>query len=318
VAFAENNGMYYDYDLSVDGAVVPNGDAPGDYSTRVVGREAARFIRGTDGPLFVYFAPAAPHGPATPAPGQWGMYRWLDRWRPPGYDEADVSDKPGWVRAHPPLDAAHRRRLDRARRRRLATLHPVDIAVRGIVRALRDTGRLHNTMIVFMSDNGFLLGEHRLHGKQAPYDESIRVPMVVRYDPLIDAARTDDRLVANIDLAPTWAQIAGVSQPGADGRSFVPLLSAENRPWRTAFLVEHLRDRTARMPTYCSVRSVRYDFTVYATGEEELYDLATDPYQLENRAGDPLMDLVRRDMLDRMRRLCRPYPPDGRFELPPF
>src|SRR5207247_583450 len=104
------------------------------------------------------------------------------------------------------------------------TLVEVDRSVGQIVQALKDTGRLHNTMIVLTSDNGLGWGEHRWSGKKDAYEESIRVPMVVRYDRMGMAQRTDDHLVLNIDLAPTFAKVGGANAPPTDGQSFLPLL----------------------------------------------------------------------------------------------
>src|SRR5207302_4790632 len=128
----------------------------------------------------------------------------------------------------------------------------VDRSVASIVAALRATGRLHHTLIAFVSDNGLAWGEHRWMRKEVPYEESIRVPFVVRYDPLVRAARADPHLVLNIDLAPTFAALAGVDAPGVDGRSLVPLLAGRGTRWRHAFLVEHVEGRTPPdPPTFC-------------------------------------------------------------------
>src|SRR6266496_2260381 len=191
--------------------------SPSDYSTHVLANKAVDFLRSATSPFFLYFAPYAPHRPATPAARDASAFSDLAPARPPSYNEADVSNKPQWVQSRPPLSPASQANNDRLRRNEYRTLLAVDRAVGRIVGALSDTGRLDNTMIVFMSDNGFLEGEHRLVEKVAPYDESIRVPLVVRYDPLIAEPRVDaSHLVLNIDLAPTFAQLAGVTTPGVD------------------------------------------------------------------------------------------------------
>jgi arylsulfatase A-like enzyme len=163
-------------------------------------------------------------------------------------------------------------------------------------------------MIVFMSDNGFLYGEHRLTGKQAPYEESIRVPMVIRYDPVTGGSpgRVDSRFALNIDLAPTFADVAGTSMPGAEGRSLLPLLSGSPSLWRNRFLVEHLH---GHMPTYCAVRDEGFAYVRYATGDEELYDLASDPAELQNVAGDPGYGLTLSAERASLEQLCSPPPP---------
>src|SRR2546421_7630611 len=133
-------------------------------------------------------------------------------------------------------------------------------------------------------------GEPALKGKIPPYEEGIRVPMVIRYDPLTASPREDWSLALNIDLAPTFADLAGVIPPSVDGSSLVPLLGNPQAQWRSDFLVEHLED-WPRIPTYCAVRNQQYMYIDYqyqeGQHEEELYDLTVDPYELDNRATDP-------------------------------
>jgi len=191
----------------------------------------------------------------------------------------------------------------------------VDKAVGRIVDALEATGRLSNTVIFFLSDNGFALGEYRRRGKMAPYEESIRVPMVVRYDPLIGASRTAGNIVLNIDVASTVADLAGIWAPGADGRSLVPLLQSPEAPWRGDFLVERLeRPDRSRVPSYCAVRTKETTYVLYGSGEEELYDLTRDPYQLQNVARDPTFRPTLKALRSHLKELCEPPPPE--FVIP--
>ncbi len=220
-----------------------------------------------------------------------------------------MTDKPAYVRSHGPLSGSAKAAIERFRRDQYRTLMPVDRAVSEIVDALSDTGRLSNTLIVFMSDNGMLWGEHRWSSKVVPYEESIRVPFVIRDDALITAPRRDDHLVLNIDLAPTFADIAGIPAPGAEGRSLVPLLSSSRGPWRKDFLMEHLEIGPGGVPTYCGVHSRRFVYIDYATGEEELYDLDRDPLQMTNVVASRAYGDVLRAERVRLRQLCRPRPP---------
>jgi arylsulfatase A-like enzyme len=203
-AFAGDNGHYYSYDVTDNGRIRHFGSRPADYSTNVLANQAVGFIRNTRGPLFLYFTPSAPHLPAIPAPQDRTAFSAHRFGWPPNFNEQDVSDKPTWVRTAPLRPAGY---VASNRLRQYRTLLAVDRAVARIVRALRDTGRLSTTFIAFMGDNGFLWGEHRLGDKRAVYEESIRVPLVIRYDPLTRSARTDDHLVLNMDLAPTWATL---------------------------------------------------------------------------------------------------------------
>ena len=310
-------GKYFDYSLSSNGRLVWFGRSASDYSTDVLAREADRFIRTTvsNTPLFLYFAPYAPHLPSTPAPRHATAFSNLAPSRPPNHNEANVSDKPAYIRNLPLLSAASSSALDRQRLNYYRTLLAVDEGVGKIVDALAATGRLDNTIIVFTSDNGYAFGEHRWgatgsRNKQVPYEESIRVPFVVRYDAAGTQARTDARMALNIDLAPTFAALAGVAAPGAEGRSLLPLLSSSTGAWRNDFLIEH---HATEVPSYCSVRSQTHLYVQYHTGEEELYVLASDPYQLENRAGDAALHSVLTGMRTRAHELCSPPPPGFTF-----
>ncbi len=144
-----------------------------------------------------------------------------------------------------------------------------------------------------------------------PHEGSIHVPFVVRYDRLTGRERTDERLVTNLDVAPTLASLAGI-RFGSEGLDLTPLIRG-SRPvaWRKQFLVENMggETRTAGIPTYCGVRTERYLYALYATGEHELYDLDVDPYQLENLARDRLSRPTRRVLLRQVRGLCYPLPP---------
>lgn len=314
VAFTSDGGQgrYYNYRLSIDGVSTAYGSTPEEYSTDVLAGEAASFIKDTAStkPLFLYFAPKAPHEPYIPAPRHRTAFADLASARPASYNEPDVSDKPAYIQEKLLLTPTEEETRDIERRRYYRTLLAVDEAVDQILDALAVTGRLSNSMVVFMSDNGFLWGEHRVVDKRVPYEESIRVPMVVRYDPLISAARTDDHLVLNIDVAPTFGQLAGVSIPGAEGRSFRDLLTTPTTTWRRDFLIEHYGGGA---PTYCAVRNSRYTYVAYGTGEEELYDLSADPYQLSNKARDASYATQLGTMRTRVRQLCYPTPPDFSF-----
>ena len=313
VALAIDTVKYYDYALNIDGTVVHYHHRPQDYSTDVLARQAVRFIHQTKGPLFLYYATSAPHGPARPDPRDTASFPNMRPYRPPNYNEQDVSDKPAWVRSLPPMTLKREETIDAFRRRQYQSLEEVDRSVGQIVQALKDTNRLSNTMIVFTSDNGLAWGEHRWAGKKDAYEESIRIPMVIRYDPMGPQNRADSHLVLNIDIAPTFAKVAGVSAPGADGRSLLPLLDASASSWRTDFLVEHLKDRIAPIPTFCAVRTEQYLYVLYGTGEEELYDLSQDPYELQNRASDPVETPTLLQMRQRVKQLCNPPPPGFTF-----
>ncbi len=300
------NAPFFDYTMAVDGTVRRYGHARKDYSTDVLADHAERFIDATKGPFFLYLAPSAPHKPSTPAPRDRGSLHSLRPHRPPSFGEADTSDKPAWVQAIPEIASNREDRFDEFRLGQLESLGAVDDAVHRIVRTLRASGEIHDTLFVFTSDNGIQFGEHRLRGKEAPYEESIRVPMVVRYDAIRGRARDERRMVLNIDLAPTFADLAGVRLNDPDGRSIVPLLKDRSPRWRSGFLIEHVG---GRIPTYCAVRTKRWKYVYYIDGERELYDLKHDPYELEDLAEDPTAADTTSRLHRRLRVLCSPAPP---------
>lgn len=269
---------YYDYELNENGNIVKYGDAPSEYSTSVLQEKAVGFVEGGD-PFFLYLAPIAPHPPSIPAPADADASVDLAWDPPPSFNEADVSDKPG---GGPPAFSAHEIAAARSKHlQMLRSLLAVDRAVQATVDAVEAAGRMEDTYFIFTSDNGFLLGEHRLFGKVWPYEESIRVPLVIR-TPGSDAPRSSDELVLNIDLPGTIAEVAGV-RPGLhqDGLSLVPLLAGRKTSWRSGFVVEFL-GYAPGVPPYEGVRTRRHLYVEYRNGARELYDLGRDPDELRN------------------------------------
>lgn len=292
------------YEINEDHALKRFAPAERDLSA-LLADEAVSFIRDAREPFFLYLAPRPPHRVATPSPKHASAYANVVYPESPSYDERNVSDKPSWVpdgRLSPEEHAL----VDRLYRKRLRTLLDLDDLVRRVVAELEASGELENTYVIFTSDNGYHLGEHRLvpvnegrDSKQSAYEEDIRVPLVIR-GPGIPGGEARTGLALNNDLAPTVARWAGVEPPEfVDGRSLAPLLSGEPRgtPWRDAFAVEKWGDHL--MPhDYRAVRTRTHLYVEYSNGERELYDLREDPYQLRNvyGAADPRLvgDLSRR------------------------
>jgi arylsulfatase A-like enzyme len=309
----DNTDFYYDYSMSIDGQTITYGAAADDYSTDVLAEYADSFIRNAPGdePLFLYFAPSAPHTPATPPPRYLSGCEGVAFSHTAAFNEADVSDKPGYISTRKPLTSRQEQNMDRLYVKQCRSLLAVDDAVAEILTALSETGRIANTLILFASDNGTELGEHRWRLKKVPYEESIHVPVVARFDPVTGSrASIVHKLIANVDFAPTFADAAGVGAPGAEGRSLLPLLSDPKVPWRTRLLIEH-RDsgQFIPVPTYCAVRNLRFLYVDYETGEEELYDLFEDPYQLTNLAEDPAWEAKRASLHRAVVSMCSPPPP---------
>ena len=252
----------------------------------------------------MYLAPNAPHKPAYYAPRHANMFSSEPLPKPQSFNEADVSDKPLWVQNKPRLSSTKIEELTTLNRNRLRALQSVDDMVGRLVNTLSlpdpETGQrpIDNTYIVFTSDNGVYLGEHRLEEKAAAYQAAPRVPLVIR-GPGVPQGVTRSQMALNNDLAPTFASWAGVTPPNfVDGRSLVPLLSASlPASWRTAFLVEHRSSReeysyVKAIPEYYAVRTTQYSYVEYpTTGEKELYDLTADPQELTSihRSASPAL-----------------------------
>jgi N-acetylglucosamine-6-sulfatase len=257
-----------------------------------------------DAPFFVYLSVHAPHAPAKPALRHEDLYKGLRAPRTSSFDEANVSDKPGWVRNRS-LDSAEEKRLDELYSKRLKTMAAVGEMIGGLLRTLEQTGKLDNTYLVLTSDNGYHMGQHRLGlGKQSAYEEDIRVPLMIR-GPGVPEGVSRDEMVLNNDFAPTFADLAGLPPPASvDGRSFASLLDKTqgNDPasWRTAFEVRHWDDKqdaptyetVTAVPPYRAVRTQRYLYVEYKAGERELYDLRKDPYELHSLHDSADPDLI--------------------------
>ena len=204
--------------------------------------------------------------------------------RPPSFDEQDVSDKPAYIRRLNPLTRDEKAHMNELYRDRLRMMAGVDEMVGSVVAALRDKGELSSTYVVFSSDNGFHMGQHRLpEGKRLAYEEDIRVPLIVR-GPGVPAGARRYGMVLNNDLAPTFAEWAGASPLlPVDGRSLVSMLSSSPpSTWRTALLAEAPRQERIGRPAYRAVRTKNHLYVRYANGEKELYNLDRDPYQLRS------------------------------------
>jgi arylsulfatase A-like enzyme len=257
------------------------------HDTDVLRDKASSYIRrraGDQKPFFMYLATKAPHKPASNAPRHDGMFAEEPLPRPPNFDEEDVSDKPGWVQNRERLTPEVVQQITDSYRQRLRSLQAVDDLVAEVVDALRATGKLHNTYIVFASDNGWHQGEHRLPiGKGAPYEESIKVPFIVR-GPGVPQGRRLDHMILNNDFAPTVADWAGATTPSfVDGKSIQSLLQTtppKPNAWRRQILIEHVARAGA---PYTAVRTQTAKYVEYDNGDKELYKLNEDGYEVESR-----------------------------------
>jgi N-acetylglucosamine-6-sulfatase len=337
---SENQGGTYHYFHTIFNVNGRTDDSHrGEYQTTVLGRFARTLVRSysrSDRPFFLYLSALAPHtgfprepddfswvsgrdrsphSLATPARPRWvkGLFD-ASVTRSPGLPvdgsspEADVSDKPWQVR-RPPLEPVEEYAILQLTRQRAEALHVLDIQVARMVGTLEKTGVLDETVVMFTSDNGFLLGEHRVgFAKTLLYEPSLRVPFLVagpgvprgeRYDPVMTP-----------DLTATILDLAGAPPPHrADGSSLMASIRDGDQGWSAPVLTEALieseadngRARLSQLGftdarTVIGVRTARYNLVRWATGEDELYDLRADPNELVNRAMDPRYREVRRDL----------------------
>ncbi len=348
--YSPNGGSPYSqvgYSMNENGTTVSYGSAnnPSSYAGDVFNTKATGFINraaGANVPFFLYVNTYSPHvadasHPAVPAARDANLFPGLTAPRTPSWNEADVSDKPAYIRNLPLLNSGQIGEIDAWYRKRIQSLQAVDKMIGDIIATLKSTGEYSNTYIFFASDNGYHMGQHRLvQGKTASYEEDMHVPLFV-VGPGVAANQTRDHLAGNIDLAPTFADIAGVTPTNyatqVDGRSLLPLLGNNPPPvdgWRQALLLEHWLENTvaaaapdpvadvrllepedslpapramaslvgpyneiwpANLPGYKGLRTAYYKYVEYTTGERELYDLRTDPYELQNAisTADPLL-----------------------------
>ena len=309
-----NAQPYYDYKLSINGmSTITFGSAPEDYATDVLAGVAEDTIRvaSPQDPLFLWVAPPAPHEPFIPAPRDEGTWAGIEAWRPPSYNERDVTDKPAYIQATKRLNLTRVAEIDAIRQHQLETLGAVDDLTQRLLEALADTGRLHDTIVVFASDNGFLWGEHRRKGKVLPYEESIRIPLLIRWDRIVRPGVLEPKLVENIDLAPTLVDAASASGSGFDGRSLMPLLQGPPVAWRSNVLIEHAGEGA---PPYCGVRTETDVLVHYGTNEEEYYRLGADRFEVTNRITDTRFQTRIGTLRTKLRTMCSPQPPG----VPPF
>ncbi|MGZ4796317.1 MAG: sulfatase family protein [Acidimicrobiia bacterium] len=233
----------FDYVLDVNGRLEEHDTAPRDYGTTVYLRHARSFVDAAHRahqPFFLDLALYAPHRPATPAPPDLHTLDRLRLPRPPSFNVRSGPGEPRWLRAIPPMRPRVIAKSQELFQRRRESLRSVDRAVVHLVGELRRLHELDRTYVVFMSDNGFHQGQHRLPaGKETAFDEDIRVPLVVR-GPGVPTGHTG-ALVGNVDVAPTFARLAGARVPRfVDGRSFVDALRGHGATFpRHAFLIEH-------------------------------------------------------------------------------
>ena len=287
----------YGFTVNRDGRLKRFARSPRNYITDVLRRRAValagRWSRGPR-PFFLWLTPNNPHGEPhppgysrnpRPAPRHEGIYAFEPLPAKASINEADVSDKPESVRSRPLIDQAVLDDLELRHRSRLESVISVDEMVAALVKRLKRRGELRRTVIVFTSDNGLLLGEHRLIFKGVLYEEAIRVPLIISGPGFPDGV-TRRQIVGNVDLAPTIVSIAGATpRRRLDGRALGELAREGRLERKRIVLLETPGGAVG-------LRTPRYAYFEHPTGEVELYDLRADPLQLQSRhAGPPYADV---------------------------
>jgi N-acetylglucosamine-6-sulfatase len=260
-------------------------------------------------PFYMALDYIAPHGdfhpPAGPEPATryYGSLASVRVPEKPNFNERDVSDKPAYIRDLTRLDPGDIHSIEVEYQKELESLRSVDDGVKRIVDTLKHEGQLGNTYIFFISDNGFFEGEHRIkRSKFLPYESSTHLPMLLR-GPGLKPGTTSDALVDNVDLAPTILQIAHAHADSTlDGFSMLPY--AENPAWHSKQAVllesffgsssdaaeaaaESAKSNSAPPISYVGIRVGPYKYVEYVDGEKELYDLQTDPYEMNSQIDNP-------------------------------
>jgi arylsulfatase A-like enzyme len=301
----KGQGEYVDPVISVDGK---RSKIAGNV-TDILSDHAVEFIqRRHDKPFLLYLSHKAVHAPYIPPPRHKDLFAEIPIVRAPSaqdnWEGKPVLRRPG-VKLSP--NDSDFQTSDENIRDQLRCLVAVDEGVKRIFDALEQTKQLDQTMIVFSSDNGYFWGEHDLGGKHGAYEESIRVPLMVRYPKLIKPKTTFDQLALSIDVAPTFLELGGVAAPdGTHGRSLMPLLGGETTGWRSSILTEFfLGNGTPRFPTWQSVRTARWKYIRYVQfpDMDELYDLHADRMEMKNLVHDPAAAKTLSEMKAALQRL---------------
>jgi N-acetylglucosamine-6-sulfatase len=326
---------YYDYMINHNGRLRTYGHAPADYSTDVYAGLAETAIRAAsrrDRPFFMSLAPNAPHTvarlararvegtPAVPPPRYADRFATATMPRLPNFNEADLSDKPGVLAFFPnPLTGDEISSLQDHYRGRMGSLLAVDDLVERVVRTLKRSGEYRNTVIVFTSDNGWILGEHRLRDpmsfdgratgvKYLPFEGSSRVPLLIA-GPGFPRGRTVRGVASNADLSPTILDLAGARATlPQDGVSLLKAARDPARLRRRGVLIQTAAN-PRNVPPYASIRTERYRYetTTDGSGVEGLYDLERDRWELQSKHADPAYARIKTILSAALQRLrtCR-------------
>ncbi len=280
------------------------------YATDVFMDLALEFLaRPRNKPFFLWLAQKAPHAPCTPPRHLESLYEEIDVPLPETYEE-DHSDKPAWFTTQHDHDAFLKLLYPEAKYQQYVknfcrTIKSVDENLGRLLHELDDRGLSEDTVIVHISDNGHFLGEHRLYSKMLMYEESIRIPFLVRYPRLVPYnPRICEDMVLNLDVAPTVLDLAGVDVPDwMEGRSLRRQVEGkEVKGWRRSFRYEYFNSRWG-LPDFDGVRTADGWMYCRFPDWEQMYDINADPKQVRNLAADPAYATKKKELQAELRGL---------------
>jgi arylsulfatase A-like enzyme len=275
------------------------------YLTDILNQQAVDYLRRKHTkPFHLCVWHKAVHDPTIPAARHASAFESEMIPRRPNFDDT-LEGKPGMALTAEGKPISRRPRGGPAEakiKNQMRCLLSVDEGLGMILDTLRETGQLDNTLVVFSSDNGYFWGEHRLGDKRRAYEEGLRIPLLMRYPRLIAPGARPAGMALNIDLAPTFLELAGVRPPSdIDGRSLMPLLKGGNRrvSWRQSFVSEYFPDPGyLQTPPWRALRTEQWKYIVYPgiKDSEELYDLQADPYEMKNLVAEPKAQKIRKKL----------------------
>jgi len=282
-------GVYIDPPLNVDGQRI---QATG-YITDLITDYSVEFLKKQRSkPFVMYVAHKAVHGPFTPAERHKDLFANETIARSPNANDG-LDGKPVMQRIIDGAPAVTPQAVgssDDLIRNQLRCLTAIDEGVGRILKTLEETKQLDNTLVVFTSDNGYFWGEHHLGDKRWAYEESIRIPMFMRYPKRIKAGSKINQMVMNVDMAPTMLELGGApALADAQGRSITPLFKGGVKNWRTSFLSEYFEEpQQKRTPSWQAVRNDQWKYIHYTglEGMDELYDVRKDSGEMKNLIHD--------------------------------
>lgn len=293
---AFTKGNYYGYMMNENGVLTDYGYEEEDYSATVVQNKAIDFIRDvrrSGDPFFLLVTPNNPHGDsgknideeeddfkgARPAPRHKDSCVEITPYRPPNFNEEDMSDKPQFMQEKRLLNDKKIAEIDYFHKSQKCALRAVDEMVEKIVTEL---GQLReNTAIIYYSDNGYAYGEHRDTSKNCLYEECARIPLIISYPKITTKPSVSQSFATNVDLTATILAITGVTpEAKINGKSLLPILSTPNKDLHEEILLEVNNNKTDKKDY--AVRTKQYKFIERGSGETELYDMVQDPFELVN------------------------------------